>query len=473
VISGTPTGVGTFSVSVRANNVIGPGPSCTLSITVSAPSGGGGGGGGGVAAPAITSANTAAAVVGDPFSFTVVTSPEATSFTASQLPAGLALDASTGAISGTFAQTGTFAIVVTASNAGGQAVGTILVTVSSRAVITAQPQSSAVALGAGYTLNVTATATPAPTYQWRKNGVAIAGATAATLTLSNFQVGDAGAYAVDITNVAGTVRSQSAAVGVATTAKVVGTGTEVGQNIVHPNGNVYDQVLLTGASATITADATQVTRISFIDLNDDIVQVEFSGAGTLTLTLENATGPAAPVKYAQPGVTYMKGHASLVITGANETTNVAVFSVGTITAVNQALFPSGMTYDGMADIGLISIASTNGKFGGIRTANASYFRTSGLTGIYAPGVAVQGPTYLGDVTADSDATGVLVFGSTTDVRITGGDLLQMNSRALQVDGLTAVSFTAGTKSSGTLLPAQTNRGRLERNGVDMTGALVR
>ena len=81
--------------------------------------------------------------------------------------------------------------------------------------------------------------------------------------------------------------------------------------------------------------------------------------------------------------------------------------------------------------------------------------------------------FVGEITADADATGALIFGSTTDVRITGGDLLQMNGRALQVDGLTTLQFTAGTKSSGVLLPAQTNRGRLERNGVDMTGTLVR
>jgi hypothetical protein len=261
-------------------------------------------------------------------------------------------------------------------------------------------------------------------------------------------------------------------VGITSTAKVSGSGTVVRSDIVHPNGNVYDQVLLTGSSATITAEGTKVTRISFIDLNDDIVQVEFSGAGTVALSLENPSGPAAPVKYNQPDIAYMKGHASLIVTGADETSNLTVFTVGTATAVNQALFPAGTTYDGVADIGLISIATTNGKFGGIRAANASFFRTTGLTGISAPGVAVQGPTFVGDITADTNATPVLIFGSTTDVRITGGDLEQLNNRAVQVDGITRMNFTAGTKSSGATLPAQANRARLEQNGVDVTTQLV-
>lgn len=255
-------------------------------------------------------------------------------------------------------------------------------------------------------------------------------------------------------------------------AKITGSATEVGPNIVHANGNVYDQVLLTGVSATVTADPGQITRVSFIDLNDDIVQVEFSGAGSLGITLENPSGPAAPTKYNQPTISYMKGHASLSITGANETTNISVFSVGTATATNQALFPPGSTYDAIADIGLISITSTNGRFGGVRTANAGYFRSSGMTGINAPGVSFTGPVYVGDITADSSASGMMMFGSAADVRVTGGDCLQLNSRAIQVGGVSQISFTGGMKSNGQALPAQVNQGRFERNGTDVTSQIV-
>ena len=67
---------------------------------------------------------------------------------------------------------------------------------------------------------------------------------------------------------------------------------------------------------------------------------------------------------------------------------------------------------------------------------------------------------------------VLVIGSGTDVRITGGDLLQTNGRAVQVSGIAQLKFTAGSNSHGTLFNAQNNRARLEQNGVDVTAQIV-
>jgi hypothetical protein len=448
-----------------------------LNINVVAPSSGGGGTPPAVA-PVITSLTQSFSVVaGNPAVFTV--SASGTGALSYQWRKGGTL------ISGANAATYTIANA-RASDAGAytvsvtNSVGTTVsspVTLSVTALITGptfttHPQSASVAAGGSVTLTGAATGTGTLTYQWYKNGAAISGATSTSLTLGSVQLSDVASYSLSATDATGTSSSRAAAVGITSTDKVSGSGTVVGSDIVHPNGNIYDQVLLTGSSATITAEGTKVTRISFIDLNDDIVQVEFSGAGTVALSLENPSGPAAPVKYNQPDIAYMKGHASLIVTGADETSNLTVFTVGTATAVNQALFPAGTTYDGVADIGLISIATTNGKFGGIRAANASFFRTTGLTGISAPGVAVQGPTFVGDITADTNATPVLIFGSTTDVRITGGDLEQLNNRAVQVDGITRMNFTAGTKSSGATLPAQANRARLEQNGVDVTTQLV-
>ena len=78
---------------------------------------------------------------------------------------------------------------------------------------------------------------------------------------------------------------------------------------------------------------------------DDIVQVEFSGAGALTIVLDSPSGPATPVNYKQETVAYMKGHATIVVTGADNTTNLTVFSVGTITAQNPTLFIDGVGTD--------------------------------------------------------------------------------------------------------------------------------
>lgn len=258
-----------------------------------------------------------------------------------------------------------------------------------------------------------------------------------------------------------------------TSGKVLGDAREVGSDIrVAATGRTYDQVLLTGPSASITADPGQVTRISYVDLSDDIVQVEFSGAGRLALTLTNATAPAPATKYNQPDVSYMKGHAAIIVTGADETTNVSVFSVGRITAANQNLFSDSTAYDGVADIAYIAAFTRNGKFGGIRAANAAFVASEGIAGICAPGVLFTGPVYVGDISAGNSASPMLLLGSAVDVRVTGGDLWQANSRPVQVSGISCLRFVDGTTSHGLILSAQADRSRLEEQGIDVTAKIV-
>lgn len=347
-----------------------------------------------------------------------------------------------------------------------------------------------------YVMTLTASSTPpqattlaatnvaaGATVQWQRNGNTVTGATSSSLSLAEVLPADSGVYTAAIT-AGGTTSTQSFIVGASTTSKVIGTGTELSANVPHPNGNTFDQILPNGAAVTITADANQATRTSFIDLNNDIVQVEFSGAGSLSIVFDGASGPAAPTNYNQPTVSYMKGHAGIVVTGANETTNLLIFCVGRATAFDitggyNILFAPSATnvpanngsplftgrastvYDGVADIAFIAISSTNGKFGGIRSSNTSYFATKGITGIYAPGVQFTGPIYVGDIDSrDNAATPMFVIGSCTDTRITGGDLLQASGQAVRVSGLGQLRFTAGVDANGNALSAKANRGVL-------------
>lgn len=245
--------------------------------------------------------------------------------------------------------------------------------------------------------------------------------------------------------------------------KITGNAREVASNVVHPNGNVYDQILLEGTHATVTADPGQVTRLSFLALNNDIVQVEFSGAGSLSIALAGASGPVTAEKYNQPDVAYMRGHASLTIAGADASTYVAVFSVGPLTAVNQALFRSGENYAGVAELGYVSIGSTDGKFGGVRTGNVSYFANEGMTGLYAANVTFDTPVYLGDVSGFNEAVAMLIAGFAPDVRIAGGDLFQANAEPVIVQGIGTLTFVDGTTSQGTVLPAQTNQAQIQQH----------
>lgn len=332
--------------------------------------------------------------------------------------------------------------------------------------ITLHPNNQAAASGATVTLLAGA---DSGTGEWLRNGAAITPApSGSSLVLGAFAPEHAGLYQRIFTATGGSTATTPAIVGIQTSEKLIGPGDEVLQDVLHPNGNVYDQILLQGTATSVTADAQQVLRMSYVDLSDDIVQVEFSGAGTLTLTLDSVSGPATPVNYVQPGVSYMKGHGSIVIVGANETTNISVFSVGRATAVNTSLFIDSVDYDGVADLGYLAILSSNGKFGGIRTGNTRFWHTRGYTGLYAPDVEFTGPVYVGDINAADAAVPVLLVGSVSDARLTGGSLKQDNAEPVQVAGIAKLAFTGGSSSHGDLLPAQTNQARLEQDGVDVT-----
>jgi YVTN family beta-propeller protein len=90
-ITGTPTGASTTTVWIAATNVTGQGPSLAIVFTI-APS---------PTTPVITSNGTASGQVGQAFGYTITATNTPISFAATGLPAGLVLDAATGAITGT------------------------------------------------------------------------------------------------------------------------------------------------------------------------------------------------------------------------------------------------------------------------------------------------------------------------------------------------------------------------------------
>ena len=93
----------------------------------------------------------------------------------------------------------------------------------------AQPAPTTAATGSVVTLSVTAGGTPAPVFQWFKgataltngtttSGSTVSGATSDTLTITNATFTDAGSYYVTATNLVGTASSNSALVGMFSTA---------------------------------------------------------------------------------------------------------------------------------------------------------------------------------------------------------------------------------------------------------------
>lgn len=76
--------------------------------------------------------------------------------------------------------------------------------------IASQPIGKTAAVGEGVTFRVVALGNPAPRYQWRKDGVAIPGATASTYTMPSVAYGDVAGYSVVVSNAQGSVTSDVA-----------------------------------------------------------------------------------------------------------------------------------------------------------------------------------------------------------------------------------------------------------------------
>jgi len=81
-------------------------------------------------------------------------------------------------------------------------------------LITTQPTAQSIIVGNPATLSVSATGTGALSYQWYKNGIAINGATSASLTIAATALLDTGSYSVKITNSGGVTTSASAQISV-------------------------------------------------------------------------------------------------------------------------------------------------------------------------------------------------------------------------------------------------------------------
>jgi len=88
--------------------------------------------------------------------------------------------------------------------------------------ILVQPQDQTAVVGLTTTLTVSASGTPTLRYQWKFNNTPIAGATAASLTLTNVQFSQAGSYQVLISNGLGSTNSAYAVLAVLSSPPCVG-----------------------------------------------------------------------------------------------------------------------------------------------------------------------------------------------------------------------------------------------------------
>ncbi|MDP1578696.1 MAG: putative Ig domain-containing protein [Candidatus Didemnitutus sp.] len=201
LISGTPDVAGITAVTLTASNGNGTSAPFTLTLTL-----------GPVAT--ITSASTLAGYTGVAIApFTITASNAPLSFNVGTLPTGLSFNSTTQQITGTPSAVASTPVTLSAINATGAGPAftlTIAITAPTLPVISSHPLAQTKNVGESVTFSVVASGAPVPTYQWRKAGNDISGATLSSYTINSLVQADAGNYSVNVTNAAGSALSNIA-----------------------------------------------------------------------------------------------------------------------------------------------------------------------------------------------------------------------------------------------------------------------
>ena len=171
-------------------------------------------------------------------------------------------------------------------------------TVNTGPAFTTQPQSqSATTAGGSVTFSAAATGNPAPSYQWFHSLVAIAGATNATLTLTNVQASAAGYYWVVATNTWGSATSSFATFEIklpnnTATHTLVGSGYLAGQPLTITNTLTY-----AGTASSVSWSVLLPDEWSFISSAGSTASSVPVAGQTGILQWEWTSVPASPISF--------------------------------------------------------------------------------------------------------------------------------------------------------------------------------
>ncbi len=377
-LSGTPTAIGHFTFSISASNTVGsPASTGPLAIDVAAPN-----------APAQFTASTppASTKTDTAYSYTfAATGNPAPGFgiSAGTLPPGLALDPTSGVLSGAATAAGTFTFTVSATNGVGSPAssGPITITVAAADVAPSFTNASppAGAVGAAYGYQFTASGSPAPTFAVAGGGLPAGLSLNSTGVLSGTPTSAAtSTFTVQATNSAGSATTGSvtvtvtppdgapvitaatppaaATVGKAYSYQFTASGTP-SPTFALVSGSIPAGLTLSSAgllAGTPTIDGTFPFQVGASNSNGS------DTSGTLTITVAKA--PAKPVFIASKPPTTTVAGASYSYT----------FSASGVPTPTYSL-PTGSLPPGLA------LNQTTGELSGTPSAAGSYSFTIAAT----------------------------------------------------------------------------------------------
>jgi alpha-tubulin suppressor-like RCC1 family protein len=322
-------------------------------------------------------------------------------------------------------------------------------------VITSQPTNATAAEGATAMFSVTATGTGL-SYQWRKNGAAIAGATAATHTTPATAAADDNAlFTVVVSNSTGSVTSNPATLhvsptdvtpsivtdpasiavveGATATFTVVANGTAPAYQW-RKNGNPIAGATSASYTTPPTTPADNAAQFTVVVSNS--VGTATSGIATLTVTNQPAVAPSFTSPVANRSVTEgATATFSAAVTGTAPFTYQWRKNGAQIAGATAAAYTTPATV--LADNGALFSVVVTGPGGTATSADATLTVTPVVT---APSIT----------TSPAAATASVGGTATFSVVATGTGPLtyQWRKGGVAIAGATAASYTTGTLVQG-------------------------
>ncbi len=367
--------------------------------------------------------------------------------------------------------------------------------------VATQPAAIIVNPGQPATFTVGATGTAPLTYQWKKDGTNITGATSASYTVANPQTADAGSYTVTITNAYGTATSNgasltvtSAAVPATITSQPVGITVNAGAdatfsvtafgsaplayqwkkdgtNITGATSASYTvskagaadagsyTVVVSNTTSTVTSSAAVLSVNTAPTITTQPVSVTSAAGQNVTFSVTAAGSPAPTYQWARNG-TNITGATSSTLTLSNITlANTGVYTVRVTNSVgavssNAAVLaiPSAMT--------ATAVTPANG------TTGVNTDATLSVTFDRAPTIGTTGRIRIFRA-SDDTVVDTLDLGTTPYTRKIGTQSVDFIFYPIIVTGNTAAIYP----HAGVLAYGQTYYVQMEQSTIlDSTGA---
>jgi uncharacterized repeat protein (TIGR02543 family) len=346
-----------------------------------------------------------------------------------------------------------------------------LVTTNSPAVaptITSQPAGASRTAGQSVTFTVTASRTDAGvlSYQWRKDGSDIAGATSSTLTRNSLATGDAGSYTVVVTNsLNGTTSTANSSPAVLTVAPTLVMNTP-STGLAATVNSAYTLTLSASGGSTPRTFATASTLPTGITLSSAGVlsgTPTQSGTFAITAVVTDANGATASsssfnlVVAAAPGLVATFGTPVSAISGQTDRLTVQILN-----------YDPAYTWSGTATIGTVSVSGsglvtiTGVSSGQATTATITASRQHYLTATSTVSATLTAFPIISYNA--SDLNGYATDSVVRDLSGRGNHATAVNTIGLEGPS-GAWNFTGGTNSGGDYVDLPDLQTNLFSNGI--------